>query len=109
MTNKNGKYMVFCSNIEKMWKKIKEAQELFSKVNPNIKIYNVSSDENSRNNQNVLKQFEKDNNENHLKLMFSVNMLNEGYHLPNVDGVIDKVKSLVILPQVNVKSCFLIA
>ena len=88
MTNKNGKYMVFCSNIEKMWKKIKEAQELFSKVNPNIKIYNVSSDENSRNNQNVLKQFEKDNNENHLKLMFSVNMLNEGYHLPNVDGVV---------------------
>ncbi len=88
MTNKNGKYMVFCSNIEEMQKKIKEAQELFSKINPNIKIYNVSSDGSFRNNQNVLKQFEKDNDENSLKLMFSVNMLNEGYHLPDVDGVV---------------------
>lgn len=88
MTNKNGKYMVFCSNIEEMQKKIKEAQELFSKINPNIKIYNVSSDGSFRNNQNVLKQFEKDNDENSLKLMFSINMLNEGYHLPDVDGVV---------------------
>ena len=88
MANKNGKYMVFCSNIEEMQKKIQEAQELFSKINPNIKIYSVSSSEDLKNNQKVLKQFEKDNDENTLKLMFSVNMLNEGYHLPDIDGVI---------------------
>lgn len=88
MPNKNGKYIVFCSSIEEMHKKIKEAQEIFKKVNPNIKIYNVSSAEDYRENQRVLRKFENDNDENSLKLMFSVNMLNEGYHLPNIDGVI---------------------
>lgn len=88
MPNKNGKYIVFCSNIEEMHKKIKEAQEIFKKVNPNIKIYNVSSAEDYRENQRVLRKFENDNDDNSLKLMFSVNMLNEGYHIPNTDGVI---------------------
>ena len=88
MPNKNGKYIVFCSNIEEMHKKIKEAQEIFKKVNPNIKIYNVSSAEDYRENQRVLRKFENDNEEDSLKLMFSVNMLNEGYHIPNTDGVI---------------------
>ena len=88
MPNKNGKYIVFCSSIEEMHKKIKEAQEIFKKVNPNIKIYNVSSAEDYRENQRVLRKFENDNDENSLKLMFSVNMLNEGYHIPNTDGVI---------------------
>lgn len=88
MTNKNGKYMVFCSNIENMQKKMQDAQKLFSKINPNIKIYSVSSSEDLKNNNKVLKKFENDNDENSLKLMFSVNMLNEGYHLPDIDGVV---------------------
>ena len=88
MTNKNGKYMIFCSNIEEMHKKIKEAPEIFRKVNPNIKIYNVSSVEDYRDNQRILRKFENDNDENSLKLMFSVNMLNEGYHIPDTDGII---------------------
>lgn len=37
MKNKNGKYIVFCSNIEDMQKKINEAQGLFLKVNPKHK------------------------------------------------------------------------
>ncbi|MCI8412234.1 MAG: DEAD/DEAH box helicase family protein [Clostridia bacterium] len=88
ITNKNGKYMVFCSNIEEMEKKIQESQDLFSKINPNIKIYSVASSESLKNNKKILKQFENDNNENTLKLIFSVNMLNEGYHLPDIDGVV---------------------
>lgn len=88
MKEKNGKYIVFCSNIEEMKKRIAEAQEIFSKVNPNIKIYNVSSDDELRRNQKELKRFENDADEEKLKLMFSVNMLNEGYHLPDIDGVV---------------------
>lgn len=88
MKNKNGKYIVFCSNIEDMQKKINESQGLFFKVNPNIKIYNISSDDELRRNQKELKQFENDSDEEKLKLMFSVNMLNEGYHLPDIDGVV---------------------
>ena len=88
MKNKNGKYIVFCSNIEDMQKKINEAQGLFLKVNPNIKIYNISSDDELRRNQKELERFENDADEENLKLMFSVNMLNEGYHLPDIDGVV---------------------
>lgn len=88
MTNKNGKYIVFCSNIEEMQKRIKEVNEIFGKVNPNIKIYNVSSADDYRENQRVLRRFENDNDESSLKLMFSVNMLNEGYHIPDTDGII---------------------
>ena len=69
ITNKNGKYMVFCSNIEEMEKKIQESQDLFSKINPNIKIYSVASSESLKNNKKILKQFENDNNENTLKLI----------------------------------------
>ena len=88
MTVNDGKYMVFCSNIEEMQKKIKEAEKLFSKVNPNLKIYSVNADKGLKENQKTLRQFERDNEENFLKLIFSVNMLNEGYHLPDIDGVI---------------------
>lgn len=89
MKNKNGKYMVFCRSIEDMEKRVAEAQKLFSKVNPNIKIYKVSSSpDDIRNNEKTLNEFENDHSEDSLKIMFSINMLSEGYHLPDIDGII---------------------
>lgn len=88
MVNKNGKYIVYCRNIEDLERKVNEAQELFSKVNPNIQIFKVSSLENRKVTKRELERFENANSMDTLKLMFSVNMLNEGYHLPNIDGVI---------------------
>ena len=86
MKEKNGKYVVFCKNIEDMQEKVEQAQSMFGKVNSNIRTYAVSSKlvENER----TLRKFEKDNDENTLKLMFAVNMLNEGYHINDLDGVI---------------------
>ena len=87
MPNKNGKYIVFCSSIEDMKKKIEAAPELFKKVNTNIEIRQVSSDEADVNkNEKTLQEFAEDKNPNSLKLLFCVNMLNEGYHLEDLDG-----------------------
>ena len=88
MQNKDGKYVVFCINLEDMQEKIEEAQKMFSKVNPDMAIYSVSSLNSDNENERILRSFSKDNREEKLKLMFSVNMLNEGFHLPDVDGVV---------------------
>ena len=85
--NKNGKYIVFCSSIEDMKAKIEAAPELFKNVNANIEIRQVSSDENDvAKNERTLRNFEEDKNPETLKLLFCVNMLNEGYHLKDLDG-----------------------
>lgn len=87
MQNKSGKYIVFCSSIEDMKKKIDAAPELFKKVNPNMQIRQVSSDEADVNkNEKTLQEFADDKDPNSLKLLFCVNMLNEGYHLEDLDG-----------------------
>ena len=86
MKAKNGKYIVFCKNIEDMQEKIKQAQSMFGEVNPNITTYSVSSK--LRDNESTLKRFERDNDEDTLKLMFAVDMLNEGYHINDLDGVV---------------------
>lgn len=52
---------------------------MFGEVNQNITIYSVSSK--LHDNENTLKRFERDNDEDTLKLMFAVDMLNEGYHI----------------------------
>lgn len=87
MPNKSGKYIVFCSSIEDMKNKIKAAPELFKKVNPNIDIMQVSSDdEDYKKNSAVIQKFSEDKNPDTLKLLFCVNMLNEGFHLEDIDG-----------------------
>lgn len=88
MKAKDGKYIVFCKNIEDMKDKIEQAQNMFGEVNPNIKTYAVSSKSTEIDNNRTLKKFEKDNDEDTLKLMFAVDMLNEGYHINDLDGII---------------------
>jgi len=86
MTNKNGKYIVFCKNIEDMNEKIEQVQAIFGEVSPNIKTYAVSSK--MKENDKMLTEFENDNSDDKLKLMFAVDMLNEGYHINDLDGVV---------------------
>lgn len=89
MQKKDGKYIVFCRNIEDMKQKMQEAKEIFKKVNLNMHIYCVSSaDDDIRKNEIELSNFENDSTPNTLKLIFSVNMINEGLHLPDIDGVV---------------------
>ena len=43
MQNKNGKYIIFCRNIDDMNEKMEQAQTMFERVNSNITIRGVSS------------------------------------------------------------------
>ena len=85
--NKTGKYIVFCKDYEHMQKMMAESQAWFSKVNPNVDIYSVFSEQGrDRNKQNKI-AFENSQND-HIKLLFSIEMLNEGVHVEDIDGVI---------------------
>ena len=84
--NPNGKYIIFCKNEEDMREKMEQAQEMFGKVNPNITVRAVSSK--IKETDEILTEFENDNEEGTLKLMYAINMLNVGYHIPGLDGVI---------------------
>lgn len=98
MTNKTGKYVVYCKDIKDMQEKMAEAQKMFEKVNSDIEIYSVSSKKYDSNgnivtvtdtqNKRQIRNFEKNSDNEKLKLLFSVNMINEGYHYKDLDGVI---------------------
>lgn len=85
MTNTSGKYLVFCSNVQHMEEMISHAKEWFSVVNNDIDIYKVSFREPES--KTKFASFNSSQSSS-LKLLFSVDMLNEGIHVVNVDGVI---------------------
>ena len=87
ITNKNGKFIVFCRNIEHMNKMEEKCLQWFKKTNPNIEISDVHSKKGKALNQYYIDYFEN-NEKKTLKLLFSVEMLNEGLHVKNIDGVI---------------------
>ena len=86
MKNKSGKYIVFCRNIEDMNEKMEQAQKMFGGVNSNITIRGISSK--IKEADKILTEFEQDSEEGTLKLLYAVDMLNEGYHIKDLDGVI---------------------
>lgn len=96
MGRDTGKYIVFCSSIEDMKQKMEEAKEWFADIDSEPEIYAVSSKYNVTHGgesarevsgDSVISDFEKSKS-NHVKLLFSVNMLNEGLHVHDVTGVI---------------------
>lgn len=83
---KKSKLIVFCSSIEDMKNKMKECKSWFPE-GTNLKINCVSSDGDYRENERVINSFENDLFDG-INLLFSVNMLNEGVHINDLDGVI---------------------
>ncbi len=85
MTQRTGKYLVFCANRAHMKRMLGHAQEWFGGIDPQMHIYSAYSadPQTSR----AYKAFVQDDSE-HLKLLFSINMLNEGVHVRGVSGVI---------------------
>ena len=85
----NLKFIVFCEN-NKHLKEMKDEVVLwFTSIlneGTNIKEYIVTS-ENTRNTEE-LSDFEDDNEENEVKLLFSISKLNEGIHIKNISGII---------------------
>ena len=83
--NREGKYIVFCSGKSHMEEMISHVGEWFCLVDRKPQIYRVSCDDSSARKQ--FEAFRKDEN-CHLKLLFCIDMLNEGVHVEGVDGVI---------------------
>lgn len=89
MTKKDGKYIVFCKDKQHMDELIESSKEWFANIDTNPEIYSVYSGEgySEKVNKNTIKSFEASKSK-HLKLLFSVDMLNEGLHVEDISGVI---------------------
>ena len=85
MTDRKGKYIVFCANFEHMHEMIDLAPMWFAKVDRNPHIYTVYSDDPTTSCE--FAAFKSDESE-HLKLLYCIDMLNEGVHVEDVCGVI---------------------
>ncbi|WP_298068272.1 DEAD/DEAH box helicase family protein, partial [uncultured Mailhella sp.] len=85
MPDRNGRYIVFCSSMAHMNRMISYVPEWFSSVDPNPHIYRAYSPDPAT--QAEFEKFRTDESD-HLKLLFTIDMLNEGIHVTDVDGVI---------------------
>ena len=84
--DRTGKYIVFCPNVERLKQINDECDDWLRKVNTEIHKYAVYS-ENSAS-QKQFDEFKSDNDKSAIKLLFCVDMLNEGVHFDDIDGVI---------------------
>ncbi len=85
MENRQGKYLVFCSDFVHLQQMQMHACEWFALVDENPHIYTAyASDPQTSKAFQAFKEDESD----HLKLLFSIDMLNEGIHVAGVDGVV---------------------
>ena len=85
ITNKSGKYIVFCANKEHMDEMVSHVPEWFAGVNPDVAVYEAYSDD--PNTDKAFADFRTDTS-NRLKLLFCIDMLNEGVHVEGISGVI---------------------
>lgn len=85
MTDPHGKYIVFCSNKEHMDQMMKHT-EWFSKVDKEPHMYSVYSSDPGAD--KAFKDFKGDNDDNHLRLLYCIDALNEGIHVDDISGVI---------------------
>ena len=85
ITNKAGKYIVFCANKEHMDEMVSHVPEWFAGVNPDVVVYEAYSDD--PNTDKAFADFKTDTT-NRLKLLFCIDMLNEGVHVEGISGVI---------------------
>ena len=80
-----GKYIVFCSGKEHMNAVRVQIPEWFSRIDQNPHIYCVLSED--LGSEESFAQFKRDSSP-HLKLLLCVDMLSEGIHVDDIDGVI---------------------
>lgn len=85
MTDRSGKYLVFCANKEHMDELLCHASQWFGGVDPEPHVYRAYSEDPETS--QTFAAFKADGSA-HLKLLFCIDMLNEGIHTPDVSGVI---------------------
>ncbi len=85
MEDRTGKYIVFCANVEHLYEMKKLVPDWFYKVDEHPHVYTAYADDPETS--QAFAEFKADCSE-HLKLLFCVDMLNEGIHVEDVSGVI---------------------
>ncbi len=85
LSGRYGKYLVFCASYEHMQEMIAKVPEWFAKVDPEPHVYSVYSEDAQA--EAEFARFKADGSK-HLKLLFCIDMLNEGIHVDDVSGVI---------------------
>ncbi len=98
---RHGKYIVFCSDRKHMDEMAAHAKEWFARVDKEPHIYEAyySNPETSK----AFADFKADES-NHLKLLYCIDMLNEGVHVDDIDGVIllrPTVSPIIYLQQIG--------
>ncbi len=80
-----GKYLVFCANYQHMQEMMSFAPEWFAAVDGHPHIYSAYSDDPATS--RSFAEFKSDDSDS-LRLLYCIDMLNEGIHVDGVDGVI---------------------
>ncbi len=86
MTDRTGKYIVFCANKEHMDEMMEKTGEWFHKVDEHPHVYSVYADDPGAS--KSFADFKADEDNTHLRLLYCIDALNEGIHVENVSGVI---------------------
>lgn len=86
MTDRTGKYIVFCADYEAMQEALGKVHEWFRLVDGNPHTYSVYADDPSSGME--FEKFKQDTDTTHLRLLFCIDALNEGIHVDGVSGVI---------------------
>ena len=86
ITEKAGKYIVFCSGKEHMDEMLSHVPEWFAGVNRNINVYKTYASDPKASKE--FAAFKADDDSSSLKLLFCIDMLNEGVHVKGISGVI---------------------
>ena len=81
----NGKYLVFCQNVEHLNTMKSVIGEWFAQAGFDVNMYEVHTK--NPNHKTEYNQFQADNSE-HMKLCLCIDMFNEGVHLEGISGVI---------------------
>ena len=85
INNKKGKYLIFCSGYEHIQEMKKLTAEWFASINSDVHTYTAYSSDPETS--MAFQRFKADQSEA-LKLLFCINMLNEGVHVKGISGVI---------------------
>ena len=101
MQKRHGKYIVFCSDREHMEEIQGLVPEWFGRVDkePHVYMAFYNNPDTSR----AFQQFKEDKSD-HLKLLFCIDMLNEGVHVSDIDGVIllrPTVSPIIYMQQIG--------
>ncbi len=85
MTDRHGKYIIFCANYDHLCE-MRKHTEWFEKVDAHPHIYTVYTEDPTAS--ASFQAFKADRDTTHLRLLYAIDVLNEGIHLDDISGVI---------------------